>query len=61
MDGELFRVSVSETTQNCQFGDTTLRGYCEPLQTLNGELVLITAPKILNYVTSFHDFCRDSG
>ena len=36
-----FWVSVSETTQNYQFGETTPPGYYEPLQTLNVELVLI--------------------
>ena len=39
--GNFFRVSVSEASQNYQFGETTLRGYYVPLRTLNVELVLI--------------------
>ena len=40
MGGEIFRVSVSETSRNYKFGETTLRGYSGPLQTLNVELLL---------------------
>ena len=49
--GELFGVSVSETTQNYQFGETTFRAYAprsftlfyfasqkRPFRTLNGKL-----------------------
>ena len=36
---ELFGVSVSDATQNCQFGEQTLHGYARPFRTLNGELL----------------------
>ena len=35
-----FGVSVSETSQDYQFGETTFRGYSDPFQTLNVELLL---------------------
>ena len=36
---ELFGVSVSDATQNCQFGEQPLLGYARPFRTLNGELL----------------------
>ena len=41
-------VSVSETPQNYQFGETTPPGYSVPLQTLNGKLTPFSHLKVSN-------------
>ena len=50
MFGELFGVSVSETSQIYQIGETTFRGYSGLLQTLNVERLLFNPLRGLTVV-----------